>query len=62
MFNPKYLSKIALFLFLYYDNIKRCSMEFFREHKKIIIGVIAVSFIVWTVGLSLLMLMAPMGN
>ncbi len=37
-------------------------MEFFREHKKIIIGVIAVSFIVWTVGLSLLMLMAPMGN
>ena len=34
-------------------------MEFFREHKKIIIGVIAISFIVWTVGLSLLMLIQP---
>lgn len=33
-------------------------MEFFREHKKLIIGIIAVSFIVWTAGLSLLMLMA----
>lgn len=37
-------------------------MEFFREHKKLIIGIIAVSFIVWTAGLSLLMLLAPMGN
>ena len=38
-------------------------MEFFREHKKVIIGVIAISFIVWTVGLSLLMLIQPgMGN
>ena len=34
-------------------------MEFFRNHKKIIIGLIAVSFIIWTVGLSLLMLMQP---
>ena len=34
-------------------------MEFFREHKKIIIGVIAISFVVWTVGLSLLMLIQP---
>ena len=37
-------------------------MEFFREHKKIIIGIIAITFIVWTAGLSLLMLLAPMGN
>jgi len=34
-------------------------MEFFREHKKLIIGIIAVTFIVWTAGLSLLMLMQP---
>jgi len=37
-------------------------MEFFREHKKLIIGIITISFIAWTVGLSLLMLMAPVGN
>lgn len=37
-------------------------MEFFREHKKLIIGIITISFIVWTVGLSLLMLIAPSGN
>jgi hypothetical protein len=37
-------------------------MEFFREHKKLIIGIITISFIVWTVGLSLLMLIAPGGN
>ena len=38
-------------------------MEFFREHKKLIIGIIAISFIVWTAGLSLIMLMQPgMGN
>ena len=38
-------------------------MEFFRDHKILIIGIIAVSFIVWTAGLSLLMLMQPaMGN
>ena len=34
-------------------------MEFFREHKKLIIGLIAVSFILWTAGLSLLMLIQP---
>ena len=38
-------------------------MEFFREHKKLIIGIIAISFIVWTAGLSLLMLIQPaLGN
>jgi len=34
-------------------------MEFFREHKKLIIGIIATAFIVWTAGLSLIMLMQP---
>ena len=37
-------------------------MEFFREHKKLIIGIIAISFIVWTAGIGLLMIFAPMGN
>ena len=32
-------------------------MEFFRQHQKIIIGIIAFSFIVWTVGLLMLPLM-----
>lgn len=26
-------------------------MEFFRKHRKVIIGIIAVSFIVWTFGM-----------
>lgn len=29
-------------------------MEFFREHKKLIVGIIALSFILWTAGLMLL--------
>lgn len=29
-------------------------MEFFRQHQKIIIGIIAVTFIAWTVGLLML--------
>lgn len=32
-------------------------MEFFRKHQKIIIGIIAVTFIAWTVGLLMLPLM-----
>jgi len=32
-------------------------MEFFREHQKIIIGVITFTFIAWTVGLMLLPLL-----
>ena len=32
-------------------------MEFFREHKKAIVGLIAVSFILWTAGMGLLMLL-----
>ncbi len=33
-------------------------MEFFREHKKLIVGIIAVSFILWTAGMGALMLIA----
>lgn len=29
-------------------------MEFFRKHQKLIIGVIAVTFIAWTVGIMML--------
>ncbi len=29
-------------------------MEFFRKHQKLIIGIIAITFIVWTVGLMML--------
>ncbi len=29
-------------------------MEFFRKHSKLIIGIIAVTFIAWTAGLMLL--------
>lgn len=32
-------------------------MEFFREHKKLIVGIIAVSFIIWTAGMGLLMML-----
>ncbi len=31
-------------------------MEFFRENKKIIIGIIIVSFLLWTFGVGILML------
>ena len=31
-------------------------MEFFREHKKIIVGVITISFILWTVGMGVAIL------
>ncbi len=32
-------------------------MEFFRKHQKIIVGIIAVSFIAWTFGLMMLPLL-----
>ncbi len=32
-------------------------MEFFRKHQKIIIGIIAVTFVAWTVGLMMLPLL-----
>ena len=37
-------------------------MEFFRENKKIIVGIIAVSFILWTVGMGLLMILPGVGG
>lgn len=32
-------------------------MEFFRKHQKLIVGIIAVTFVAWTVGLMLLPLL-----
>ncbi len=32
-------------------------MDFFRKHQKFIVGLIAVTFIAWTVGLMMLPLM-----
>ncbi len=29
-------------------------MEFFRKHQKLIVGIIALTFIAWTVGLMML--------
>lgn len=29
-------------------------MEFFRKHQKLIIGIIAVTFVAWTVGIMML--------
>lgn len=37
-------------------------MDFFREHKKIIVGLIAISFIIWTVGMGLLIILPSIGK
>ena len=37
-------------------------MDFFREHKKFIVGLITISFIIWTAGMGLLMLLPMMGK
>lgn len=37
-------------------------MEFFREHKKAIVALIAISFILWTVGMGVLMMLPALGN
>ena len=37
-------------------------MEFFRQHKKAIIVLITVSFILWTAGMGLLMLLPVLGK
>ena len=37
-------------------------MDFFRDNKKVIVGFIAVSFIVWTVGMGLLMILPTLGG
>ncbi len=37
-------------------------MEFFRENKKTIVGIIAVSFILWTVGMGVALLIPTFGG
>lgn len=37
-------------------------MEFFRQNKKVIVGLIAVSFILWTVGMGVLMILPILGK
>lgn len=37
-------------------------MEFFREKKKIIVAIIAVSFIIWTFGMAFLLLLPNFGG
>ncbi len=38
--------------------VRDLTMEFFRNNQKIIIGVIAISFVLWTVGPILLAVMS----
>lgn len=54
--------KIALSEFLYYNCHGEVKMEFFRENKKIIVGLIAVSFILWTVGMGIMLLIPAFGG
>ena len=37
-------------------------MDFFRKHRKLIIGIITVSFILWMAGLSLLLFVFQMNG
>ena len=37
-------------------------MDFFRTHKKIIVGIIALSFILWTVGMGILLMLPNLGH
>ena len=37
-------------------------MDFFRNNKKVIVGIIAVSFILWTVGMGLLLIFPTLGG
>lgn len=37
-------------------------MEFFREHKKLIVGIITISFILWTVGMGVALLFPGFGG
>lgn len=32
-------------------------MDFFRQNKKLIVGLIALSFVLWTLGMSLLLIL-----
>lgn len=60
-FSPQ-LNIIVTLSFLLYDITREVEMDFFREHKKIIVGLITVSFIIWTVGMGLLILLPSMGK
>ena len=37
-------------------------MDFFRQNKKLIVGLIAVSFILWTIGMGLLLILPGLGG
>ena len=37
-------------------------MDFFRQNKKLIVGLIAASFILWTVGMGLLLVIPNIGG
>ncbi len=37
-------------------------MDFFRQNKKVIVGIIAISFILWTIGMGLLMILPSLGG
>lgn len=56
------VNKIALWLFLYYNFKREVEMNFFREHKKVIVGIIAVSVILWMVGGVVLMALLSFGG
>lgn len=37
-------------------------MDFFRNNKKLIVGIIAVSFMIWTFGMGILVLLSTKGG
>lgn len=37
-------------------------MEFFRNNKKTIVGIIAISFMLWTFGMGILVLLSSKGG
>lgn len=61
--NQNIINKIALLDFLYYNfTYGGVEMDFFRNNKKIIVGIIAVSFILWTVGMGIALLIPSFGG
>lgn len=38
------------------------NMDFFRQNKKLIVGIIAMCFILWTVGMGLLLILPSLGG
>ena len=37
-------------------------MDFFRENRKIIVGIIAISFVLWTIGMGIIVLIPAFGG